>query len=96
MARLARGFSRHRYGFAVLVVTAVAVFVWPKVLTPRRSGWRVIANAATLGSAFLLTEVVRQRLPTDWPLAVVGIVLPLFIAAQLGLDWPPDTEVPGS
>lgn len=72
---------------AFLAVLTGAVLIDRKWAGPKRTGRQVVANAVVLGSAFILAETLRQRMPVEYPLAVVGLVLPAFLAAEAAVDW---------
>jgi len=71
----------------LVIPLAIWSIVWPKSLGGRRSGVRLVANFLVLLGAFIATEVIRQAMPTDHLLVVVGVVLPLFLAAEVAIEW---------
>jgi hypothetical protein len=68
-------------------VLASALLIDRKWAGPRRTGRRVVANAVILVTAFILSDALRRWMPMDYPVAVAGLVLPAFLAAEVAVDW---------
>ncbi len=83
-------------GGAFTLVLLITMKVWPAdspawlFNSGRRRGGRMIANAVVLFSAITLTSMTRGARPADWSVVVVGLGLPLFLAAQAAIDWRPN------
>lgn len=77
-----------------LVTLYVASVVWPINDSPRwwsslggRRGGRMLANAAVIFTAVTLTNMLRESRQDNWPVVAVGVGLPLFLVAQIAIDW---------
>ena len=46
-----------------------------------------VANFVIIFLSVVATNTIHSWMPADWPLVLVGVVLRVFLAAQLALDW---------
>jgi hypothetical protein len=75
-------------GLAGLVaILGGAATIDPGWAGPRRTGKQIAANVVVLICAIGLAMILREQVPDDYPIYVVGFVVPLFLAAELAVDW---------
>jgi hypothetical protein len=82
----------------------IAVFVTADLVTCKmfesapvvawRRGRFAIMNAAAIFVAVSLTGLLRERIPTSWPVVAVGLELPLFVSSELLIDWLQERATP--
>jgi hypothetical protein len=95
--RLWLGWSNDGQALAAFIIYLVVLgvglrLIGERVFSGRRSGRRAAANFAVLLLFPIAAQVVRDRLPTDWPLVMIGGLLLLFSLAQVAIDWSSQAE----
>jgi ABC-type iron transport system FetAB permease component len=76
---------------AASLIALVAVLLGAVLLDRRwagrkRTGWQAVANAVILFFTIFVSQALYRALPNDYPLAIIGLVMPVLLAAEVAVD----------
>jgi hypothetical protein len=71
---------------ALVAVLFGAVLLDRRWAGRKRTGWQAVANAVILFFTIFVSQALYWALPNDYPLAIIGLVMPAFLAVEIAVD----------